>query len=219
MSSQPTLTASMAAFRFCIAAFVCSSRSSPPTRAKSRSRATCPAKQTISRPRATLTWLKPGDGCSSGGLTSSRWCDMAPPVGRSAEVVGGRAELLVPPVGGGGGGGRRAGKAAAGGASPEETVELRQTGAGARVRASLLEDAEKELEQTLVLGPKPPRAEVLRVVAPVAVGADPDLEERRLVLLDRPVRGGRGGADAGARPDERGAAGGADPPPLAPAGR
>ena len=41
------------------------------------------------------------------------------------------------------------------------------------------------------------------MVAPVAVGADPDLEQRRLVLLHRPVAGRGEGLDAGARPDER----------------
>src|SRR5262249_35187404 len=45
--------------------------------------------------------------------------------------------------------------------------------------------------------------EVLRVVGPVAVGADPDLEERRLTLDDRAVRGRREGLDAGTGPDER----------------
>ena len=39
--------------------------------------------------------------------------------------------------------------------------------------------------------------QVLRVVAPVAVGADPDLEERRLVLLRRPAPGRGERADAG----------------------
>ena len=41
------------------------------------------------------------------------------------------------------------------------------------------------------------------MVAPVAVGADPDLEQRRLVRLHRPVARGRERADAGAGPDER----------------
>ena len=47
------------------------------------------------------------------------------------------------------------------------------------------------------------RNQVLRVVAPVAVGTDPDLEERRLVLLDRTAAGGGEGADSRAGPDER----------------
>ena len=41
------------------------------------------------------------------------------------------------------------------------------------------------------------------MVAPVAVGADPDLEERRLVLLDRPVPGRGERLDPRPRPDER----------------
>ena len=43
--------------------------------------------------------------------------------------------------------------------------------------------------------------EVLRVVGPVAVGADPDLEQRRLALDDRPVGGRRERLDPRARPD------------------
>src|SRR4051794_37918539 len=56
------------------------------------------------------------------------------------------------------------------------------------------------------------RADVLRVVGPVAVGADPDLEQRRLVLLDGTVRGGRERADARPRPDQRVAEGEVDLP-------
>ena len=48
-----------------------------------------------------------------------------------------------------------------------------------------------------------PGTDVLRVVAPVAVGADPDLEQRRLVLEHRSVAGRGEGADPRARPDER----------------
>src|SRR6185369_1477851 len=47
------------------------------------------------------------------------------------------------------------------------------------------------------------RADVLGVVAPVTVGADPDLEQGRLVLLHRPIARGREGADLWARPHER----------------
>src|SRR5690349_12281608 len=72
------------------------------------------------------------------------------------------------------------------------------------------EDAEEDLEELRVARRQLARAEVLRVVAPVAVRADPDLEERRLVLLDRAVAGRGERADAGARPDERVAAGEVD---------
>ena len=64
-------------------------------------------------------------------------------------------------------------------------------------------DGEELVEELVVAGVELARADVLRVVGPVAVGADPDLEERRLVLLDREVAGGGEGADPGARPDER----------------
>src|SRR6187200_1961547 len=65
----------MAVFRFRIAAFVCSPRSSPPTSEKSGASATWPAKWTTRDPCAIATWLKPGAGCRPGGLTSSRWGD------------------------------------------------------------------------------------------------------------------------------------------------
>src|SRR6187402_1426312 len=45
--------------------------------------------------------------------------------------------------------------------------------------------------------------DVLRVVRPVAVGADPDLEQRRLALDDGKVRRGGEGLDPLAGPDER----------------
>ena len=41
------------------------------------------------------------------------------------------------------------------------------------------------------------------MIAPVAVGADPDLEQRRLVVLDRQVAGRRERLDSRAGPDER----------------
>ncbi|MGH3112631.1 MAG: hypothetical protein ACRDOP_04100, partial [Gaiellaceae bacterium] len=69
-----------------------------------------------------------------------------------------------------------------------------------------LRDGEQALEQPLVRGGQRARTDVLRVVAPVAVDADPDLEEGGLVLLHRTVAGRREGADAGTRPNEREAA-------------
>jgi hypothetical protein len=64
-------------------------------------------------------------------------------------------------------------------------------------------NSQQLLEQLVVAGLELARADVLRVVAPVAVGADPDLEQGRLVLLNRPVARGRERADSGTRPDER----------------
>src|SRR5206468_9065276 len=46
-------------------------------------------------------------------------------------------------------------------------------------------------------------AEVLRVVGPVAVGADPDLEQRRFVLEHRAAAGRRERADPRPGPDQR----------------
>src|SRR5712691_4580315 len=67
----------------------------------------------------------------------------------------------------------------------------------------VLVDMAERLFEFCVLRPELSWTEVLRVVAPVAVRTDPDLEQRRLVLLDRP--GARGGerADARSGPHER----------------
>src|SRR5206468_4243724 len=67
-------------------------------------------------------------------------------------------------------------------------------------------DGEKLLFELDVARIELPRAQVLRMVAPVAVGADPDLEQRRLVLGDRAIARCGERLDAGARPDERVAA-------------
>src|SRR5213075_1699356 len=64
-------------------------------------------------------------------------------------------------------------------------------------------DAEEPVEELVVAWVERPGDDVLRVVAPVAVRADPDLEQGWLMLGDRAVAGGRERADAGARPDER----------------
>ena len=82
-------------------------------------------------------------------------------------------------------------------------VELGQARArGCRTRP-LLVDAEQPLLELPVAVRELAGDEVLRVVAPVAVGADPDLEQGRLSLHHRPVRGGRERPDPLARPDER----------------
>ena len=85
----------------------------------------------------------------------------------------------------------------------EALVELGQGSPGATVPERARVDVEQLPLELRVVGPQLAGAEVLRVVAPVAVGADPDLEERRLVLLDRQVAGGGERLDPGTRPDER----------------
>src|SRR5206468_1035831 len=88
-----------------------------------------------------------------------------------------------------------------------EPVELRQVSTGAAVGDGALVDAQELSFQLRIARVEVSRAEVLRVVAPVSVGADPDLEERRLVLLNRAVARGGESLDPGPRPDERVAAG------------
>src|ERR1041385_1113771 len=87
------------------------------------------------------------------------------------------------------------------GAAPP--VQLRQGGA----RPAPVGDGRVHRHQLLfeapVLVAHFARAEVLRVITPVAVRADPDLEQRRLVLLDGAVGGCRERPNARPRPDER----------------
>ena len=82
-------------------------------------------------------------------------------------------------------------------------VELRQARARARTSAPPRRRRRAALLELAVAVASDRPDEVLRVVAPVAVGADPDLEQRRLALDDGPVGGRRERPDPGARPDER----------------
>ncbi len=68
-------------------------------------------------------------------------------------------------------------------------------------RASV--DVEQHVQQLLVGRVELSGAHVLRVVAPVTVRTDPDLEQCRLVLLHQPVARCRERADPRPRPDER----------------
>src|SRR5262245_32442222 len=99
--------------------------------------------------------------------------------------------------------GRLAGIADLGQALSDQSVELVEACAWPAVVDRAPVHAQKARTKLLVGGCEVAGAEVLRVVAPVAVGADPDLEQRRLVLLHRPVAGRREGPDAFARPHER----------------
>ena len=97
----------------------------------------------------------------------------------------------------------------------DEDVELGEARAGLHVVDGGPVDREQLLEELVVLGRQIAGADVLRVVAPVAVHADPDLEQCRLALLHGPVAGRGEGADARARPDERKPARQLDQPPVA----
>ena len=99
---------------------------------------------------------------------------------------------------------RLAGVARAGEPVADQPVELGEARAraGSASIAPLVHLEQRGLELA-VLGAQLARAEQLRVVAPVAVGADPDLEQRRLVRRHGPVAGGGERPDPAARPDER----------------
>ena len=83
-----------------------------------------------------------------------------------------------------------------------EHVELGEARARFAVRERALVDLEQRTLELAVLGLELARAEEFRVVAPVSIRADPDLEERRLVRLHGPVAGRRERPDPGTRPDE-----------------
>jgi hypothetical protein len=85
----------------------------------------------------------------------------------------------------------------------DQAVEVGEARAGAAVVDRPVVDIDEEPLELGVPRGELARAEVLGVVAPVAVGADPDLEQGRLVLLYRQVAGGRERLDPRARPDER----------------
>ena len=78
---------------------------------------------------------------------------------------------------------RLTGVAGLGDAGANEPVELGQVGPVAAVSHRAVVHAEQLLLELDVARVELARAQVLRVVAPVAVGADPDLEQGRLVLL------------------------------------
>src|SRR5207253_4652658 len=100
----------------------------------------------------------------------------------------------------------------------DQPVEAGQLGSVPHIGDRLAVDRQQRLEQLDVARLELARAEVLRVVGPVAVAADPDLEQRRLAL-DHLPRAGRGERlDPGPRPDEREAARERDLPAVAGAG-
>src|SRR5207244_1669231 len=86
---------------------------------------------------------------------------------------------------------------------PHEAVELGQACAGTAVGDGAVVHVAQPFEQLLVAWVEVAGADVLRVVAPVAVGADPDLEQRRLVLLHGPAARRRERADSRPGPHER----------------
>ena len=87
------------------------------------------------------------------------------------------------------------------GADP--AIELSEARARAREVDRVVVDRDEPGFELAVLRRQLTDDEVLRVIAPVAVDADPDLEERRLAFDDGPCGRRREGLDPRARPDER----------------
>src|SRR4051794_10583416 len=96
-----------------------------------------------------------------------------------------------------------AGVAQLGDALPHEPVELGERRAGrAMCDRPLVYVAQSDFELPVVLA-QVAHAQELRVVGPVAVGADPDLEQHGLAFDDRQAARCGEGLDPFARPDER----------------
>src|SRR5262245_38179570 len=85
--------------------------------------------------------------------------------------------------------GRLAGEADRLDSFPDAAVELGQARTRPAERDGVLVHAEEPLLELAVLVAELAHDEVLRVVAPVAVGTDPDLEQRRLSVDDRSAGG------------------------------
>src|SRR5919201_766312 len=90
-----------------------------------------------------------------------------------------------------------------GDAVSDHAVELGEARARPAMSERALVHIEQRVEQLVVPRFELPGADVLRVVAPVAVSAHPDLEERRFRLLDGTMACCGERADARPRPDER----------------
>ena len=86
-----------------------------------------------------------------------------------------------------------------GDARPNQAVEFRQARAICE-RRGLVENAQQQVEQLVVLGRQLAGAKILGQIIPVAVDANPYLEQRRLMLLHGPIAGRGKGANALARP-------------------
>src|SRR3970282_2628911 len=82
-------------------------------------------------------------------------------------------------------------------------VELGEARAGTREVDGSRVDGHEPLFELPVRGRELADDEVLRVIAPVAVRADPDLEQRGLAIDDGPRGRRRKGLDSGPGPDER----------------
>src|SRR5262245_64097509 len=88
-------------------------------------------------------------------------------------------------------------------ALPDEPIQLRHARARLAVADRAAVDGQQALLELLVVLTQLADAEQLRVVGPVPVGADPDLEQHGLAFDDRQVARRRERLDAAARPDQR----------------
>src|SRR2546427_6388346 len=92
-------------------------------------------------------------------------------------------------------------------ASANQAIEFRKTGAVARVSDASLKDLKQKIQQFVILRGQITGARILREIGPVAVDADPDFEECRLIRLNRAVAGRSERGNAFARPDQGESAG------------
>src|SRR5215472_4408355 len=86
---------------------------------------------------------------------------------------------------------------------PQDAINIPKRCSFPNARDSFRENRKQLVKQTVVFLGKPPGTNIFREVGPIAVGADPNLDQRWLVLDHRPMAGGRKGCDALPRPNQR----------------
>src|SRR5215469_9561495 len=88
-------------------------------------------------------------------------------------------------------------------ALPQDAINIPERCSFPNARDSFSENPKQLVEQTVVFRGKPARTNIFRKVGPIAVGADPNLHQRRLVCDHRTVAGCRECRDALPRPNQR----------------
>src|SRR5580700_477180 len=78
----------------------------------------------------------------------------------------------------------------------DDAINLAERGAIADDTHRFAKNLKQQIEQAIVFGSERARANILGEVGPVAVGADPNFDERWLVFLHGAIAGGGESGDA-----------------------
>ena len=115
---------------------------------------------------------------------------------RVGPLVGAGTDAVADGVGG------LSGVSTFGDAGANELVEFGEAGTVSREGNGAAENLKQKVEQLVILRLQFAGAGILGEIGPIAVGADPDFEERWLVFLNRAIAGGgeRGNSLAGPTP-------------------